>query len=116
MPPSPRDRRIGPVGAASPCVLPLVTMRPSESRKLIWNDCRSASMPLGAPGTGVLVEARGIWPDEAGHEDLEPVAVGRHACDRDGGLLGSVKLQGADRHDGGKFRLRRVPWTRHLTL
>ena len=27
---------------------------------------------------------------------------------------GAVTLHGADRHDGGKFRLRRVPWTRHL--
>ena len=60
MPPPPRDRRIGPVGSASPCGLPLVTMWLSENCKLIWNDCRSASMPLGARGTGhrVLVEVR----------------------------------------------------------
>ena len=32
----------------------------SENCKLIWNDCRSASMPHGARGTGrrVLVEVR----------------------------------------------------------
>ncbi len=52
VPPPPRDRRIGAAGSASSGGLPLGTMRPSESRRLSWKDCRSASVPLGAPGTG----------------------------------------------------------------
>ena len=57
----------------------------------------------------VCVEARGAWSDEAGHEDFESVAVREQAGDRDRGLLGSVKLQGIDRHDAREFRLRRIP-------
>jgi hypothetical protein len=52
LPPPPRDCRIGPVGSASPSDLPLMTVLPSASCKLIWKDCRSASTLLRAPGTG----------------------------------------------------------------
>ena len=61
----------------------------------------------------IFVEARDIRPDEAGHEEFETIAVGPYTGDRDRGLLGPVKLQGVDRHEGREFRLRRVPSTRH---
>src|SRR5271155_5573768 len=64
-------------------------------------------------GHWVFVEAEGTGPDEAGHEEFETIAVGPYAGDRDRGLLGPVKLQGVDRHEGRKLRFRRVPWTRH---
>src|SRR6516225_579614 len=60
-------------------------------------------------GIQVLVEAAGVWPSQAGQEDLKSVAVGQDGCDRDRGLLRPSKRAGADRHDAGKLRFRRIP-------
>src|SRR6516225_6439864 len=67
-------------------------------------------------GLQVLVEAGSVWPSEAGQEDLESVAIGQDACDRDRGLLRPSKRAGADRHAAGKLRFRRIPGTRNPTV
>jgi len=56
--------------------------------------------PAG-PGR-VLAEARGIWPDEAGHEEPDPLLQAGMPVIAMAVCSGSVTPQGADRHDGGK--------------
>jgi hypothetical protein len=61
----------------------------------------------------VFIEAGSARPDAAGQEEFESPGVGRYRYDRYRGLLGPVKVQGIDRRDARKFRLRRVPRVMH---
>ena len=61
----------------------------------------------------VFIEAGGSRADAADYEEFESPGVGRYPDDRYRGLLGPVKVQGIDRHDARKFRLRRVPRVMH---
>jgi hypothetical protein len=61
----------------------------------------------------VFIEAGGSRANATGQEEFESSGVGGHPDDRYRGLLGPVKVQGIDRHDARKFRLRRVPRVIH---
>ena len=111
-PPPANGYRTGPAGSESWSGLPPPgdCRRPCRRRRTAGRSGRSGgTRPDHAARRAGAPRVAGARPDPRGQEDLDPGGEGGQPGDRDGDLLGPPEQQGIDRHDAGKFRLRRFP-------
>jgi len=102
-----------PRGSKSPRGLPLMAVRPSENRTLTGKSPGSLPRRLRISGAGSSSRPGVPGRMRRARKNSKSPGVAGNPDDRYRGLLGPVKVQGIDRHDARKFRLRRVPRVMH---